>query len=112
MNDDSTIITITTTRTTPGACPLPREQVIERYFLEHRQKVLDIAAFLDRVDRAVPDAGSPAQDHRIHALLRAIDVLNDGKPHRARRVLEVLSDPTGSPAPGAAGPATGAPPPP
>lgn len=102
-------------RSDPGGdaptCPLPREQVIDRYFLEHRQKVLDVAAFLDRLERAAPAEAEMGEDYRIEALGRALDVLRDGRPHRARRVLETLSDSSDAPAASAAslGPATGAP---
>lgn len=75
-----------------NTCPQSREQVINMYFLEHRAKLLDVAAFLDRIDRAQPDtAGS---DFRETALKQAIALLIDGEPHRAKRVLELLSDAT------------------
>lgn len=80
------------------SCPLPRSQVIDRYFLEHRAKLLDLAAFLDRVERAPGDAGN---DHRMAALLDAVALLTDGKPQRARRILELLSDSTADPIPAA-----------
>ena len=32
--------------------PLDKQQVLDLYFLEHRAKLLDLAAFLDRYDRA------------------------------------------------------------
>ena len=35
----------------PGSCPMSRSAVIDAYFLEHRAKLIDLAAFLDRVDR-------------------------------------------------------------
>ena len=38
-------------------CPIPGDEVIGRYFLEHRAKLIDIAAFLDRVERAGGDEG-------------------------------------------------------
>lgn len=79
--------------TTP---PYSREQAIDLYFIEHRGKLLDIAAFLDRVDRAAPK-GAVAEDFRVAAFRRALAVLSDGKPERARRVLEALSDPTNEP---------------
>ncbi|MFM7259572.1 MAG: hypothetical protein ACKO3W_03110 [bacterium] len=69
--------------------PLTKRAVVDRYFLEHRAKVLDIAAFLDRVDRA---EGEGAGDYRAEALRACCAVLLDGKPERARRVLELLSD--------------------
>ncbi len=73
-------------------CPQTREQVINMYFLEHRAKLLDVAAFLDRIDRAQPTPG--ANDFREVALKQAIAVLIDGQPHRTKRVLELLSDST------------------
>jgi len=84
-------------------CPMPRDAVIDRYFLEHRAKLIDIAAFLDRVDRApgsAPAPGSNAQaddDFRVRAMRDAIALLNDGKPERARRILESFSDHTTEP---------------
>ncbi len=36
----------------PGSCPLTQRQLIDEYFIEHRAKLLDLAAFLDRLDRA------------------------------------------------------------
>ncbi|NBC10295.1 MAG: hypothetical protein GVY24_00985 [Planctomycetes bacterium] len=72
---------------------MTRPQVIDRYFLEHRAKLLDLAAYLDRLDRA----GSSDEDFREAALRDAIAILIDGKPDRARRVLESLSDPTTDP---------------
>ena len=74
-----------------------REQVIERYFLEHRAKLLDVAAFLDRVDRAPPTDPSGSDDFRVRALREAVALLHDGQPDRARRVLEHFSDPTTDP---------------
>jgi hypothetical protein len=71
--------------------PMSRTKVIDEYFLDHRAKLLDIAAFLDRVDRASGDA---AEDFRMRAFRAALALLDDGAPERARRVLESMSDPT------------------
>jgi hypothetical protein len=64
------------------------EEIVDRYFLEHRAKVLDIAAFLDRIDRS----GSKEKDFRIIALLKCIDELQSGDENRTKRILELLSD--------------------
>jgi hypothetical protein len=69
--------------------PLTKRAVVDRYFLEHRAKVIDIAAFLDRVDRA---QGEGAEDFRRTALEACCRILVDGQPDRAQRVLELLSD--------------------
>lgn len=79
------------------SCPATYAKVVEDYFLEHRAKVIDVAAFLDRLDRARdrPDA----DDFRVTALRHAIRLLDDGEPARAQRILEHLSDPTSAPIP-------------
>ena len=76
-------------------CPLTVAEIADAYFLEHRAKLIDLAAFLDRVDRAV-DAGDLV-DFRIKALLECLTMLDDGKGQRACRVLEHLSDHTTEP---------------
>lgn len=78
-------------------CPLTGPQVVDLYFMEHRAKLLDIAAFLDRLERAAPPAGTG--DVRVRALSRAIPLLIDGQGERARRILELLSDHTAEPIP-------------
>jgi hypothetical protein len=77
------------------SCPLARSQVVDRYFLEHRAKLIDIAAFLDRVERA--DPCGEGEDFRMTAFREALQILFSGEPARARRVLERLSDPTSEP---------------
>ena len=48
----------------PVGCPMTRAQVIDAYFMEHRAKVIDIAAYLDRIERASGAGGDakPAGD--------------------------------------------------
>lgn len=72
-------------------CPQSRKQAIDMYFLEHRAKLVDIAAFLDRLDRTSETAES---DFREEAFRRAIEILSDGETHRAKRILLMLSDHT------------------
>lgn len=92
----------------PDRLPIPLSHVaaLDLYFAEHRAKLLDIAAFLDRLDRA--SAKQSQEDFRLFAFHQALRILSDGEPQRARRILEVLSDPTiepiaTAPAKGAAG---------
>ena len=70
-----------------------RAEVVDAYFMEHRARLLDIAAFLDRVDRS----GAGPDDFRMEAFRRAVALLQDGRPERARRILELLSDPSMEP---------------
>lgn len=71
---------------------MTRQQVLDLYFMENRAKLIDLAAFLDRVDRA----GGLA-DFRLDAFKRALRELNGDKPDRAKNVLLALSDPTTEP---------------
>jgi hypothetical protein len=81
----------------PPQLPLSKSAVVDRYFLEHRAKVLDLAAFLDRVDRAKPTNGGSADDFRLVSLRGAITLLLDGEPERAKRILDLMSDPSTEP---------------
>jgi hypothetical protein len=81
---------------------MTRTQVVERYFMEHRAKLVDIAAFLDRVDRAAPD-GAEGDDFRMAAFRAALAVLTEAEPGRAKRVLDLFSDHSTEPIESAAG---------
>jgi hypothetical protein len=69
-------------------------------FLENRARVVEIAAFLDRLDR-YPQPEAAWNDHRYRALMQGMALLLDGKGERAARVLALLSDPTEEPLDGA-----------
>ncbi len=73
-----------------------RQQLLDLYFLEARSKLIDLAAFFDRLDRA---GGEP--DFRLHALKRALDELSRPDATRTEQVLLSLSDPTNEPIPAA-----------
>ena len=68
---------------------MTRQQVLDLYFMENRAKLIDLAAFLDRVDRSSGDA-----DFRLAGFKEAMKHLGDGQPDRAKSVLLSLSDPT------------------
>ncbi len=76
----------------PGTCPMTQQQLVEEYFIEHRTKILDIAAFLDRLDRArAHDAGD---DFRLQAFMRALEaLLEPNGSTRMHAVQMLLSDP-------------------
>jgi hypothetical protein len=76
----------------PGTCPLTQRQLVDEYFIEHRTKILDIAAFLDRFDRA--RARDAEEDFRMLAFREAVAALLDGTgPTRVQQVQLLLSDP-------------------
>jgi hypothetical protein len=66
--------------------------VLDRNFLEIRHCMLDIAAALDRIDRADGAAKTRAEPRYLQ-LDQAIRVLTDGKPDRAERIQMVFSLP-------------------
>ena len=76
-----------------GTCPLTQRELIDKFFMEARSQVLDVAAFLDRLDRA--SEGDAPNDFRYNALMEAIACLGDEKGEGARvdQILMLLSDP-------------------
>jgi hypothetical protein len=62
-----------------GTSPLTQRELIAEYFMEHRVQVLELAAFLDRLDRARE--------------IEALAVLVDGDGSRVQRVQMIFSDP-------------------
>ena len=80
----------------PGASavtlPADRQKIVEIGFVPVRAKLIEVAAFLDRVERY-----GVASDYRCVAMRNALAALADGKPERARRILESFSDPTTEP---------------
>jgi hypothetical protein len=76
--------------------PSPRSgrELLEEYFVENRYRVLDVAAFLDRIDRGDPEG---REDFRMRAFREALEVLRDGSESRVDRIQMIFSDPTGEP---------------
>lgn len=66
------------------------EVVLNREFLEMRSKVLELAASLDRLDRAPEKPGHPP-DRRLAQLRRAIESLLEPGPDRAETVQQIFS---------------------
>jgi hypothetical protein len=75
---------------------MTRQQVLDLYFIDARSKLIDLAAFLDRVERAEGEA-----DFRFAALRSAVSILHQPQPEKAKQVLLSLSDPTTEPIPAA-----------
>ncbi len=74
-----------------GSCPLTQRQLIDEYFMEHRVQVLELAAFLDRLERARElDA---QDDFRLRAIRRALTVVAGEDGARVERVQMAFSDP-------------------
>lgn len=70
--------------------PLSAEAVLNREFFELRARVLELAASLDRLDRA---HGDVAADPRMEKLKRGIELLLSPDADRAERVQLLFSRP-------------------
>jgi hypothetical protein len=71
---------------------MTRQQVLDLYFLDARHKLIELAAFLDRVERA-----GGKDDFRFKAFRAALDELNGNKKQKAKKVLLAFSDLTTKP---------------
>lgn len=69
-----------------------REAIADLYFAEARAKLVDLAAFLDRVERS-----EGADDFRLKSLRAALKELSSSEPEKAKKILMLLSDPTTEP---------------
>ena len=77
---------------------MTRTQVLDLYFMDARSKLIDLAAFIDRVERA-----TGKEDFRMKAFRAALVELGGKKGDRAKNVLLAFSDPTTEPVAKAAG---------
>lgn len=75
---------------------LTAQQIIDRYFLETRCQLLEIAATLDRHDAACGDGGTvEIDDSRWNKIYQSLEILADrnASPDRAERLLRLFSNP-------------------
>ena len=68
---------------------MTRQQVLDLYFLDARHKLVELAAFLDRTERA-----TGKDDFRLQAFRAALTKLDGKKKNKAKQVLLAFSDPT------------------
>jgi hypothetical protein len=71
---------------------MKRQQVLDLYFLDARHKLIEVAAFLDRVERA-----DGRDDFRLKAFRAAVGKLGNKKKEKVKNVLLAFSDPTKEP---------------
>jgi hypothetical protein len=67
--------------------PTSKKDLLDLQFIDVRHKLIEVAAFLDRIDRH-----SGEEDYRFSALKNSLPILLENSPERARRILESLSD--------------------
>ena len=73
------------------ASPLTPRELVDEYFIENRTRLLEIAAFLDRLDRS--DPAYAARDFRMKAFTEALASIAGGG-ERLDRLQLLFSDPT------------------
>jgi hypothetical protein len=73
--------------------PLSQREVLDEYFVENRTRLLEVAAFLDRLDRAAGPS-----DFRRRAFEEALRTLVSSET-RVEALQALLSDPTAGPLP-------------
>jgi len=71
---------------------MTRQKVLDLYFLDARHKLIEIAAFLDRIERA-----DGKDDFRLKAFRAALGKLSGSKKRKAKDVLLAFSDLTTKP---------------
>ena len=71
---------------------MTKQQVLDLYFLDARHKLVELAAFLDRVERA-----EGRDDFRLKSLRTALGTIGGNKKNKAKNVLLAFSDPTTKP---------------
>jgi hypothetical protein len=79
---------------TSSRSPLSPRELVDEYFIENRTRLLEIAAFLDRLDRADPAYAS--RDFRMRAFAEAIAGLGLSGG-RVDHIQHLLSDPRDTP---------------
>jgi hypothetical protein len=71
---------------------MTKQQVLDVYFLDARHKLIELASFLDRVERA-----DGKEDFRLKNFRAALGELTNGKKQRAKNILLTFSDLTTKP---------------
>jgi hypothetical protein len=77
--------------------PLSSSQILDMSFLENRARLLEMAAFFDRIERSA-DADAGKSDFRYQALLNGVRLLlDDSMAGRTVAIQINFSDPTTEP---------------
>jgi hypothetical protein len=71
---------------------MTKQKILDLYFLDARHKLVEIAAFLDRVERS-----KGKDDFRLKGFHTALGKLGGNRKNKAKEVLLAFSDPTTKP---------------
>lgn len=81
----------------PVRTPKTGTALVDEYFIENRNRLLEVAAYLDRLDRAGGEAAQ--RDFRSRGFREALEILCAGEYPRVQKIEMVFSDPTTEPLP-------------
>jgi len=70
--------------------------ILDLYFIENRARLLDVASFLDRIDR-YEGAEEAKKDFRYQAFVNAVDILRSSARERTVAIQQSFSDQTTEP---------------
>ena len=66
---------------------LSKKELLDLQFIDARARLIDLAAFLDRLDRHEGQT-----DARLKYFKEALPILQENRPDRAKAVLDAFSD--------------------
>lgn len=67
------------------------KEILETYFLDNRARLLEIASFIDRIDR-YRDSETAKDDFRYKSFVKALKIIIDTKEERTKNVQLLFSD--------------------
>ena len=70
---------------------MPAKQALETYFIENRARLLDIASFLDRIDR-YGDSMAAKEDFRYRSFINALKLVAESGKDRTHNIQLLFSD--------------------
>lgn len=76
--------------------PMPAKEALEKYFLDNRARMLEIASFLDRIDR-YSGYYQAKEDFRYKSLVNALKVIIETGKERTKNIQLLFSDLSGEP---------------
>ncbi len=71
-------------------CPMSAPELLDRYYLDMRCHILELASAFDRLERAA-ESEKALSDRRFKRLMDSFDILKKPGSDRARTFLEMMS---------------------
>lgn len=72
-------------------CPLTSKEILDIYFLENRARLLEIASFLDRIERSRDQEF--VNDYRYKGFMKGLEIIiNGNKKEKIKSIQLILSD--------------------